>query len=114
MAFFIRLFTFIIVLSIIWRLIKVFLKSHRAASSSTGNSSSTGQQAAVENPYKVLEVSERATNSEIKEAYRKKLQEYHPDKVNHMGPELKSLAGKKTSEIIEAFNSIKRLRNDLS
>jgi DnaJ-class molecular chaperone len=114
LAFLIRLITFIIVLSIIWRLIKAFLHSKRASSSTWKSSSTRPQQASIENPYKVLGVGERATNSEIKEAYRKKLQEYHPDKVNHLGPELKSLAGKKTAEIIEAFNTIKHLRNDLT
>ncbi len=111
MAFFIRLFILIIVLSILWRLIKIFLKSNR---SNYGRKSSSTAQASTENPYKILEVSENATNLEIKEAYRRKLKEYHPDKVNHMGAELGLLAEKKTAEIIDAFERIKRLRNDLS
>ena len=113
MAFFIRLFILIIVLSILWRLIKIFLKSNRSNYARKSSSSSTAQ-ASTENPYKILEVSENATNLEIKEAYRQKLKEYHPDKVNHMGAELGLLAEKKTAEIIDAFERIKRLRNDLS
>jgi DnaJ like chaperone protein len=37
--------------------------------------------------------------NELKEAYLEMITQYHPDKVNTMGPEIKELAEKKTKEI---------------
>lgn len=64
-------------------------------------------------PYKVLGIHPKATQAEIKDAYRQKLQEYHPDKVSHMGEDLQKLAQSKTIDIINAYNSLKKIRNDL-
>jgi len=36
--------------------------------------------------------------------------QYHPDRVAHLGPELKDLAAKKTTEINGAFAAIRRMR----
>jgi DnaJ like chaperone protein len=36
--------------------------------------------------------------------------EYHPDRVAHLGQELKDLAAKKTTEINAAFAAIRRTR----
>ncbi|MFP6900040.1 MAG: DnaJ domain-containing protein [Opitutales bacterium] len=40
---------------------------------------------------------------DIKKAYRKKIAEYHPDKVQNMAPEIRKLAELRTSELIEAY-----------
>lgn len=60
----------------------------------------------VKTPYEVLGVDKMAMKSEIKLAYRHLLSQYHPDKVNHLGDEIKVLAEKKTNEIIDAYNTI--------
>ena len=39
---------------------------------------------------------------DIKKAYRKKIAEYHPDKVQNMAPEIRKLAELRTSELTEA------------
>jgi predicted RNA-binding Zn-ribbon protein involved in translation (DUF1610 family) len=39
----------------------------------------------------------------LKSSYHKKLSQYHPDKVSHLGKEFKELSEQKTKEIIENF-----------
>ncbi len=58
-------------------------------------------------PYKVLELEKTASQQEIKSAYKKKVSEYHPDKVENLGPELKTLAMEKTIEINKAYEMLK-------
>lgn len=43
-------------------------------------------------PYTVLDVQQGATHDEIRSAYRKQMQLYHPDRVEHLGSELKRTA----------------------
>ena len=52
------------------------------------------------NYYEILKVSKNATYEEIKEAYRKLVLKYHPDKVP---PEKKKEAEEKFKEISEAY-----------
>ena len=54
---------------------------------------------AKKNYYEILGVSPNATQEEIKEAYRKLVLKYHPDKVP---PEKKKEAEEKFKEISEA------------
>ncbi len=39
---------------------------------------------------------------------------YHPDKVNHLGEEVKSLAEEKFKMVNEAYSNIKKNRNTIS
>ncbi|KAL2219528.1 DnaJ domain protein [Thermoascus aurantiacus ATCC 26904] len=67
------------------------------------------------NPYKVLEVDEKATADQIKTAYRKKALKHHPDKVP---PEKRDEAKKKFQEIAFAYAILsderRRRRYDLT
>ena len=58
---------------------------------------------AGKDPYEILDVSRNATPEEIKSAYRKKAQRYHPDRVVHLGDEFQQLAKQKFQEIQEAY-----------
>ncbi len=58
-------------------------------------------------PYTVLGVGRNASADEIKKAYRRLVNTYHPDKVSHMGEEFKELAEKKFKEIQEAYQQLK-------
>ena len=58
---------------------------------------------AAKDPYEILDVSRNATPEEIKSAYRKKVQRYHPDRVAHLGDEFQQLAKQKFQEIQEAY-----------
>jgi molecular chaperone DnaJ len=56
------------------------------------------------NPYKVLGVSENATQEEIRAAYLELVKKYHPDK--YTDNPLKELAGEKLKEINQAYEML--------
>ncbi|MHA2075095.1 MAG: DnaJ domain-containing protein, partial [Candidatus Hodarchaeales archaeon] len=56
-----------------------------------------------EDYYKSLGVSRKATNSEIKKAYRKAALKYHPDRAKDSGLDPK-LSEEKFKEISEAYS----------
>ena len=60
--------------------------------------------------FEVLGVQESASLDEIATAYKKKIRQYHPDKVESLGPELKKLAELKSKEINAAYNMAKKLK----
>ena len=55
------------------------------------------------NWYDVLGVSKEASISDIQQAYRFKMSQYHPDKVSQMGPEIRAVAEKKSKEVNLAY-----------
>ncbi len=61
----------------------------------------------LKDPYTILEVDRNATAEEIKKAYRRLVNKYHPDKVVHLGEEFKKLAEKHFKEVQEAYQTIK-------
>lgn len=60
--------------------------------------------------FAVLGLKSNATNEQIKFAYKKLITQYHPDKVANLGSELQELASKKTKEINEAYQTLKKRR----
>jgi len=70
-----------------------------SGTSQTGNSPD-----ASKDPYEILGVKAGASIEEIHAAYRAAAQQYHPDKVAHLGEELRELANTKFVEIQEAYN----------
>lgn len=75
--------------------------------SSGYNSSSTRN---LNDDYKILEVSPDATDEEVKKAYRKAAIKHHPDKVSHLGEEVRKAAEEKFSKVNEAYERIKKSR----
>ena len=70
---------------------------------------SPGQAAASEgsfDPYEVLGIPPSATRDAIRAAYKARMKEYHPDKVDHLGEELQELAHRKTLEIQKAYQQL--------
>lgn len=61
--------------------------------------------------YRILEISEDASNEEVKKAYRKMARKYHPDMVSHLGEDFKDMAHEKFRKVNEAYESIKKSRN---
>ncbi len=48
------------------------------------------------------------SDAEIKKKYKQIIRQYHPDRVAHLGQELKGLAAQKTTEINAAYELIRR------
>jgi DnaJ like chaperone protein len=61
-----------------------------------------------ESTYNMLGIDRNATTEEIKKAYRKLAVEYHPDKVNYLGEEIRKDAEEKFQKITNAYEKIKK------
>jgi curved DNA-binding protein CbpA len=57
----------------------------------------------VKNHYDLLEIEPGAAAEQIKHAFRQQIARYHPDKVQHLGRELRELAATRTAELTEAY-----------
>ena len=60
--------------------------------------------------YKVLEIDRNATNEEVKKAYRRMANRYHPDKVSHLSKEVYDSANEKFQKVNDAYQRIKKAR----
>ncbi len=65
----------------------------------------------TDSSYKILEIERSATDEEVKKAYRKMAVKYHPDKVSHLGDDIRKSADEKFAMVNEAYNKIKKERN---
>ena len=63
-----------------------------------------------ESAYKILEVSPEVSNGDLKKAFRKMANKYHPDKVSHLGQEMQVLAEEKFKSVNDAYQKIKKER----
>lgn len=68
------------------------------------------ENVSIENAYDILSVSKNSSNEELKIAYKKRVQEYHPDRVSKLGKEIQDLAEMKTKQINAAYSLIKQER----
>ncbi|KFF47760.1 MULTISPECIES: co-chaperone DjlA [unclassified Salinicola] len=75
-----------------------------------GSQASSGQS--LEDAYRVLGISEEASDAEVKRAYRKLMSENHPDKLAGKGlPEsMREMAKERTAEISNAYEVIRKQR----
>lgn len=62
--------------------------------------------------YTILEVEKNATVDEIKSAYRRLVKKFHPDKVQHLGEDIKEAAKEKFQQLTEAYDAIMQNKED--
>lgn len=60
--------------------------------------------------YRILEVDPAASNEDIKKAYRRMAVRFHPDKVSHLGEDVRLQAEQKFKTVAEAYEHIKKER----
>lgn len=60
--------------------------------------------------YRILEIEPDATDEQIKKAYRDLAKRYHPDKVSHLGEDVKLAAEQKFTKLNTAYDTIKQER----
>ncbi len=90
----------------------MFFASKRSRQSYSSNNSYSASDTALEDAYKIIGVSESASNAEIKKAYRRLMSQNHPDKLIHKGlpEEMIEIATNKTQEIQKAYDLITETR----
>ena len=64
----------------------------------------------INNAYHILETTPDANEEELKKAYRKMAVKYHPDKVAHLGDDVKKAATEKFQKVQAAYEEIKKQR----
>lgn len=60
--------------------------------------------------YKILEIDPKASDEDVKKAYRKMAIKFHPDKVSYLGEEYQQSAKEKFQKVNEAYEAIKKER----
>ena len=115
----------LIVLGVIWWYLYVYKRrqigyqrgrpgsdqhEHQASRDGNGNSNSKEEKSAFtgqKDHYTVLKVDRGASQKEIREAYLELANQYHPDKVMHLGDEFRALAENRFKEIQSAYEALK-------
>jgi DnaJ like chaperone protein len=86
-------------------------KENSSDEQNTYQKSYAKEEYAPSNWFLILEVTESASMSEISAQYKRKIREYHPDKVAALGRELRELAEFKSKEINSAYTFAKKLKS---
>ena len=77
---------------------------------SSSGSGSTYRSHMLDDDYKILEISPDASDDEVKKAYRTMAKKYHPDRVAHLGEEMRKQAEEKFARLSDAYDNIKKSR----
>ena len=85
---------------------KGYAGSRQGASYTEQQQQPPGRHDHSKNPYEILGVPPGATKDQIHKAYLNRVNQYHPDKVAHLGKEFQELAEERFKEIQEAYQTI--------
>jgi hypothetical protein len=58
------------------------------------------------NYYQLLDLADFASMEQVKKAYRERVKQYHPDRVNMLGPKLRAMADSEMAVINQAFEQL--------
>jgi DnaJ-domain-containing protein 1 len=61
-------------------------------------------------PYAVLGIGSDASDEDLEQAWRRRMSEYHPDRVANAAKEIRDIADQRAREINQAYDQIKRQR----
>ena len=64
----------------------------------------------LDQAYSILEIEPKATDKQVKKAFRRLASIHHPDKVSHMGESFQLAANKKFRQLMDAYELIKKHR----
>ena len=90
-----------------WVVSKLFFGSRKTTETSE---STPPPNAPPAHWHDVLQVDPSADEAQIRDAYKRMISLYHPDKVESLGPDLKTLAIQKSQEITAAYRDGMRAR----
>lgn len=97
--------------------LQAILKRIQAAQSFQGQyswqfSPEQNQASKIAEAYSLLGITEKATNDDIKRAWRKLMSQHHPDKLvaNGLPESMQAMAKEKTQEIQSAYNLLREVR----
>jgi len=58
--------------------------------------------------YEILGIERNSTEEEVKKAFRQLALKYHPDRVTHLGEDVRKAAEEKFKKILEAYEAVKK------
>lgn len=64
----------------------------------------------TDSAYKILEIDKNVADAEVKKAYRRMANKYHPDKVSHLGEDFRKVAKEKFQKVNDAYEKIRKER----
>lgn len=82
-------------------------QSFERTTSTSNERESISSSNSASDPYEVLGLDRTASAEDIHQAYRKLIVQYHPDKVAHLGDELRKVAHQKSIEIQAAYEQLR-------
>ena len=109
---YLRIFVFVVALVLFLRMVRmIWIEFLKATNQKVKEGSQTEGKVEASDLKKygsVLGLTGKVTKEEIKKAYREKVRKYHPDTLQNMAPEFQDLAKKKTAELNEAYEFMKK------
>jgi len=100
-----RIDDLILIALFVWRYY-VYPVGSRTASNPRSATPGRSAAAPQTDPFRILELSPQASRREIEAQYKNLMKLYHPDRVAHLGEELRKLAHEKTIEIQYAYHAL--------
>jgi DnaJ like chaperone protein len=73
-----------------------------------GGGGSTGRAVNMSKAYEILGIERSSTEEDIKKAYRQMALKFHPDRVTHLGEDVRKAAEEKFKKVQEAYEAVKK------